>query len=243
MSLLNSFNTSTDQLLSVEELRALKQADEEYAAEIERIKQESSEHLRQKEAELIRALVQKDTEISDIRDEDYATQLSDLENKANEAELELLEAMKALQSMPDAGPADEAEPPRASAAATCSSPVPKVTIQDLDPSKFGIKSFTSLFADLEEEQEPAQSPSMTLARDIIHRGEALRSKSMQERHKREEEEKKLEQTNLDDLDKELEELNDNVLADEDLEDSDFAAVGGKYVRKVRVDSDDDSSDD
>jgi hypothetical protein len=113
----------------------------------------------------------------------------------------------------------------------------------LDPSKFGIKSFSALFADLEEEQEVAVSPSMSLARDIIQRGEVLRSAAMHERHKREEVEKKLEQTNLDDLDKELEDLLDDTLSDADLDDSDFAAVGGKYVRKVRVDSDDDSSDD
>jgi hypothetical protein len=124
-----------------------------------------------------------------------------------------------------------------------SEPLPKVTIQDLDPNKFGIKSFSTLFADLEEEQEVAVSPSMSLARDIIQRGEVLRSAAMHERHKREEVEKKLEQTNLDDLDKELEDLLDDTLSDADLDDSDFAAVGGKYVRKVRVDSDDDSSDD
>ena len=148
--------------------------------------------------------------------------------------------------MPDSGPAAAAEAksaPVAAAATSVSQALPKVTIRDLDPSKFGIKSFSSLFADLEEEQEVTVSPSMSHARDIILKGEELRSLAMQERQKREEVEKKLEQTNLDDLDKELEELDDDELSDADLDDSDFAAVGGKYVRKVRVDSDDDSSDD
>jgi hypothetical protein len=95
VSLLGSFNTSTDTLLTVDELRALKKDDEEYAAEINRIKQANSEQMRKKEAELIRALVQKDTEITDLpADEDFAAQLSDLESKANEAEHELLEAVK-----------------------------------------------------------------------------------------------------------------------------------------------------
>jgi hypothetical protein len=38
VSLLNSFNTSTDQLLSGDELRLLKEADEEYAKEVARVK-------------------------------------------------------------------------------------------------------------------------------------------------------------------------------------------------------------
>ncbi len=241
VSLLDSFNTSTDQLVSVNELKAIKLADDEYAAAIERVKQESSAHLKQKEAELIRSLVQADTEISDLpADEDFAAQLSDLESKANEAEQELLQAMKAFQSMPDSE--EQHEPSPLLTAKRSSASGPKVTLQDLDPAKFGIKSFSSLFADLEEETEVAASPSMSLARNIISKGEELRTRNMQERHKREEEVKKLEQTNLDDLDAELSKLmgeGDDV----DLDDGDFAAVGGKYVRKVRVDSDDDSSDD
>jgi hypothetical protein len=43
------------------------------------------------------------------------------------------------------------------------------------------------------------------------------------------------------LERELKDL-DVDLSDVDLDDEDFAAVGGKYVRKVRIDSDDDSSD-
>ncbi len=38
VSLLGSFNTSTDQLLSGDELRLLKEADEEYANEVARVK-------------------------------------------------------------------------------------------------------------------------------------------------------------------------------------------------------------
>lgn len=56
-----------------------------------------------------------------------------------------------------------------------------------------------------------------------------------------EEAKQLESIPLDDLERELKDL-DVDLSDVDLDDEDFAAVGGKYVRKVRIDSDDDSSD-
>lgn len=57
-----------------------------------------------------------------------------------------------------------------------------------------------------------------------------------------EEAKQLENVPLDDLEKELKDLDVN-LSDVDLDDDDFASVGGKYVRKVRVNSDDDDSSD
>ncbi len=118
-------------------------------------------------------------------------------------------------------------------------PKEKISVQQIDPAKYGLKSFDSLFDDLDD--STPQSPSVSHAKEMMRRGEELRAKSSSERHARLEEAKQLESIPLDDLEKELDNL-DEELSDIDLDDDDFAAVGGKYVRKVRVDSDDDSSD-
>ncbi len=117
-SLLNSFD------LPGGDVAALRKADEEYAAEMARIKEESAARLKvhacslqrlcecmclysdtvfrllfviqAKEAELLASLMEFDAQMTEtpVEGEDFASQLSDLESKASNAEKDLLEAMR-----------------------------------------------------------------------------------------------------------------------------------------------------
>lgn len=240
MALLGSLNSSSGALLSVEELAALRAADEEYAAEIAKIKEDSNAHLKRTEEALLRSLIEQDYEISQA--EDYSAQLTDLESKANDAEAELMAAVKAFQELSASSDGSEPSPPPSQPKEAPRRPAPvAVSLADVDPSKYGIRSFATLFSDLDS--SPAVPATTTAAaRDIISLASKLQDKVAAERQNRADRAKELEtSTKLDDLDAELKDLSDADLDDADLDDADFAAVGGKYVRKTRIDSDDDDS--
>jgi hypothetical protein len=200
-------------------------------SDVAQVRAESAARLREKEEEFVANLVAED----DLENENFAEMLLQLENKAHDAEEELLAAM---QSLPDKASSSSGAPLESRTRPA----TPKVLLKDVDPSKYGLASFESLFdnlSDVEDDLNPGAS--MSSARAVISQGEKIRSQIQQDRSKRVELETMYSNTTLDDdLDKELGDLmevDDDVL----LDDEDFADVGGVHVRRA-YDSDDDSSD-
>lgn len=64
--------------------------------------------------------------------------------------------------------------------AVAAAPREKITAKEIDPSKYGLKPFDTLFDELDED-EPVHSPSVTHAKEMMRRGEELRAKSSQAR--------------------------------------------------------------
>ena len=109
-----------------------------------------------------------------------------------------------------------------------------MTVKDVDPSKYGFKSFDTMFDDLSDEPQEEES-SLSQARLLISRGQAL------SQHQPRKEEVQV-AVQLDDLDDELDKLlQEGEVEDLELDDKDFDAVGGRYHPKRWENSDDDTS--
>lgn len=55
-------------------------------------------------------------------------------------------------------------------------PREKISVKEIDPTKYGLKSFDALFDELDD-KEPVGSPSVSHAREMMKKGEELRAKS------------------------------------------------------------------
>jgi hypothetical protein len=236
-SLSRGSSSTSDDVMSVFDSE-MKQMDEEIA----RIKAETVSKLQQKEEEFIKMLIAQDSKLTEIEDEDFAEQLVSLESKTQDTESEFLEAIRIMNDGKDVDVSDvtllETKP---TVAAGTSAKV--VTVKDFDPAKYGLKSFDNMFDGLsdEEDEDANDNDNRRDAKQVISLGAELKTQLQQNRQKREEEENKYGNTLLDDLDTELANLlncdDDNL----ELDDTDFDAVGGKYVAKEYIDSDDEST--
>lgn len=93
-------------------------------------------------------------------------------------EQELLEVMRAFQTNETWEEDDATVTSNSVISVDRSAPREKISAKEIDPSKYGLKPFDTLFDELDED-EPAHSPSVSHAKEMMRRGEELRSKSSQ----------------------------------------------------------------